>query len=364
MKVALYATSIDRTSGGTSVYVQLLAKELGKLVDLHIITHQVPNPLLLENCQIHYISKYTNPLHMMRESKSLLKGLMPDAVHINCSWFPGASLFCRCAKQLDCKIVLQAHGMLEPWDIQKNYWTRKLPALYLYLNRTIKAADIIIATSENEKHNLERLLPTKRIGIVPNGLDASLIKIKDNWKRNKQISFLALLRPNKGADILIEAVNILKIKLNEYKVLIAGHGDKKYSDRLQYLIDQYHLGNIVKLVGGVYGKAKWDLYTQSDFFVLPTLNENFGIVIAESLASGTPVITTKGAPWPELDEWHCGWQIERNAQTLAETIEKAINLTEKERMEMGLNGRKLIESKYSSTHIATAMKHWYESLTQ
>ena len=56
MKVIHYISSIDRTSGGTSSYIQLLAKELGKLVDLHIVTHRSDHPLEMENCTVHYLS--------------------------------------------------------------------------------------------------------------------------------------------------------------------------------------------------------------------------------------------------------------------------------------------------------------------
>ena len=49
MKIIHYIPSIDRTSGGTTVYMQLLAKELGKLTELHIITHQGAHPVEVEN---------------------------------------------------------------------------------------------------------------------------------------------------------------------------------------------------------------------------------------------------------------------------------------------------------------------------
>ena len=61
------------------------------------------------------------------------------------------------------------------------------------------------------------------------------------------------------------------------------------------MAEEKGISNIITVTGGLFGDDKWNTYRESDVFVLPTLNENFGIVIAESLLCGTPVITTQGA---------------------------------------------------------------------
>ena len=56
MKILHYIPSIDRTSGGVGIYMQLLAKELGKLVELHVVTHESSNMLEIPNARLHCIT--------------------------------------------------------------------------------------------------------------------------------------------------------------------------------------------------------------------------------------------------------------------------------------------------------------------
>ena len=71
MKILHYIPSIDRTSGGVGAYMQLLTAELGKLVELHVVTHREKNPLELENCKIHFIKRIT--IHSHLKEKRILE---------------------------------------------------------------------------------------------------------------------------------------------------------------------------------------------------------------------------------------------------------------------------------------------------
>ena len=57
----------------------------------------------------------------------------------------------------------------------------------------------------------------------------------------------------------------------------------------------------VSFGGPIYDAAKWDAYRMADLFVLPSLNENFGLTVAEALAAGTPVMATTGTPWRRVE---------------------------------------------------------------
>lgn len=363
MKIIHYIPSIDRIAGGTSTYMQVLGKELGKLAEVHVITHTSENPLPIDNCEIYYVSGY-NPINgrFKNEVSSFFDLIKPDVVHVNCCWLPACAVVQRMAQRRGCKVVLTPHGMLEPWIIKRHYWTRKFPALMLYQKTAIQEANCLQATAESERNNLLKLGYNKNIKVVRLGIDAEAITMKSSWKKNRQILFLSRIHVKKGINFLVEAVEILREQLQGYKILVAGEGDAEYVAELKRHIAEKGLQNVVQLTGGVYGDEKWRLFQTSDFFVLPTHSENFGLAIAESLASGTPVITTVGTPWNDLNSSQSGAWIEIGTQPLAEALRKFLTMTDEELELMGRNGRKLIETKYSAKVMGEEMMEVYKSL--
>ncbi len=140
----------------------------------------------------------------------------------------------------------------------------------------------------------------------------------------------------KGLDLLTEAWE--RVKRDGWRLKLVGPG----------------------LPGGlVEGEEKWRVLRAADVFVLPTRSENFGIVVAEALAAGVPVITTKGAPWAELVSENCGWWVEVGVEPRAEALREAMGLTDEERRAMGENGRRLVERKYKWEAVGARMVEVY-----
>lgn len=361
MKVIHFVAAIDRSQGGVSIYMQLLAKELGKLVDLHVVTRGSPNPVKIENATVHYIDSSLLG-GMKRGFGALLDEIRPDVVHVNGCWMPQCALAQRWAQRAGCKVVLTPHGMLEPWIIRRHYYTRKLPALWLYQKRAVAAADCLHATAESERDNILKLGYNTNVEVIANGIDVENIVMKQSWRRTRKILFLSRVHVKKGIEMLIEAAARLKNELNLYEVIVAGEGDADYIDGLKAGTARAGLGEMVRFVGGVYGEKKWAVLRETDVLVLPTFSENFGIVVAEALACGTPVITTKGAPWSDLGAWECGWWIERDVDALVEAMKSFLTLTDDECERMGRNGRRLVEAKYSSGRMAGDMLGLYRRL--
>lgn len=361
--------------------MQLLTVELGKLVELHVVTHQEDNPLELENCTVHYMPKNNNPFSTKgkKEFLRLLDDIRPNVFHTNCCWLPMSARMAIWAKRRGYKVVYTPHGMLEPWIMKRHYWTKKLPAILLFQRRGIEAADVVHSTADSEKENLMRLGWNRKVTVIPNCVQVENIKLKTSWARKREILFLSRIHVKKGIDFLIEAV----AKVNEEcrmkkqrsatggetyeecpisRCIIAGEGDEAYINELKDMAARLGIGNVVDFAGGVYGERKWKLFRQADLFVLPTHSENFGIVVAEALASGTPVITTQGTPWQELEEYKCGWWTEIGTEPTFNALKEFLQCSEHELEEMGRNGRRLVEEKYSTKKIAAAMAGLYQKI--
>lgn len=363
MKIIHYIPSIDRMAGGISTYMQVLAKPLGTMAEVHIMTHASENPLPMENCKVHDIPRYRPFSGVWKKAVvDLLDSVRPDIVHVNCCWTPDCAMIQRLAQKWGYKVVLTPHGMLEPWIIKRHYWTRKVPALWLYQKAAVQRADCVQATAESERDNLLKLGYNSNIKVVRLGIDAESIEMKKSWKKTRQILFLSRVHVKKGINFLVEAADVLRNELQGYKILVAGEGDADYVEALKRMICDRGLQDIVQLIGGVYGDEKWRLFQTSDFFVLPTHSENFGLAIAESLASGTPVITTVGTPWSDLNSSEAGAWIEIGTEPLVETLRRFLSLSEDELETMGRNGRKLIETKYSAHVMAEQMMEVYKSV--
>lgn len=365
MKIVHYIPGIDRADGGTATYMQTLAKYLGMMAEVHICTHESRNPVEVPNAQVHYFSSSLKRLaDVKKQWLDLMDSIKPDVVHVNCCWLPLCSLVQKWSQNMDVKVVLSPHGMLEPWIVKRNYWTKKLPALLLYQKEAIKSADLIHATAESEKGNILRLKYNDKIAVVPNSVDLSEIKLKDEWSRKRQALFLSRVHVKKGVELLIDAVTELREggECLDVSFVVAGEGEKEYREGIQRRIEERGLRDVVKLVGGIYGEQKWMAYRNADVFVLPTFSENFGIAIAEALASGTPVITTQGTPWKDLETDSCGCWIKTDVKSLADALRKMFSLNEVELKTLGINARRLIERKYSAEQTAKQMLELYESL--
>ncbi|HOK40188.1 MAG TPA: glycosyltransferase family 4 protein [bacterium] len=175
----------------------------------------------------------------------------------------------------------------------------------------ISIANGIIFISEYEKNSFLKFFPAiKKFIIIPPSLDDDFTRINMNEvninkfnilnKYKFKILFAGRLCYGKGIDILLNAINLLKEKINDYVVILAGE-DFGFEYEIKKIINQFNLKNIVIYKDIIYSELKY-LYSISDLLVLPSRYEAFGIVIIEAMAFKLPVIAMNNSAIPYLIE--------------------------------------------------------------
>ena len=357
MKVIHFIAGIDKKEGGTAEYMRLLGSELKNHVEIVVATGISANPITIAGVKIKFFK--TNVLRwfsMLKEFKLFLQAENPDIVHINGVWSPQNWGFQKVAQELGIKVILSPHGMLEPWILAQNPWKKKL-GLFLYQKKAIQKALCLHATAQMESDNIRTLGFKTPIYIIPNGIDLIDIKKVKEYYGTQKMVFLSRIHPKKGIEILLEAWR--DCSTDGWMLEIAGNGDKNYIEKL--IQSAQDLKN-VNFVGAKYGEDKWDFLRSADVMVLPTHSENFGIVVAEALALGVPVITTQGTPWEDLEINQCGWWINLSVINLQKTIEKATHTSANTLENMGIQGRKLVAEKYEIKVVTNQIIELYQKI--
>lgn len=150
--------------------------------------------------------------------------------------------------------------------------------------------------------------------------------------------------------MLIEAW--ARLRPDGWHLRIAGPDEAGHRAAVEALVVRHGLAEVVSFIGPVKGDAKTDEYRAADLFVLPTHSENFGMVVAEALSYGVPVLTTQGSPWRELETEHCGWWVAPTVDGILAGLSEATATSCKTRFEMGRRGRALIAARYAWGRIA------------
>jgi glycosyltransferase involved in cell wall biosynthesis len=283
-----------------------------------------------------------------------------DVLHLHTPWEPANIQLAKLAREVGTPYVISVHGMLDDW-VMKTSTFKKRMFLRLGGRKMFHHASITHCTASAEAEQAKRWIPKANIQVVPLVFDPSSYldpppsadpdKFWPQRESSKPVLlFLSRLHPKKGVGHFIKAAAEV-VKKHDVRCIVAGSGEPEYEKQLQTLVQELHLQSNIEFVGFVEGDRKTALLRAADLFVLPTSQENFGLVFPEAMACGVPVITTKGVDiWPELQESGGVLIISEDSESISAAILQLLN--DKAKCEqMGEAGKAWVDSNFSDTTV-------------
>ena len=296
-------------------------------------------------------------------SPSLIFGLLrgvawSDIVHVTAAYSSPTIPALLAARIHRKSVVWSPRGALQRWTESRRVGAKRawdgLCDLLLDPRRSM-----LHVTSRREADDSVRRIRNAKPVIVENGVETPESLPGREWRPAGQMRLLYLgrLDPKKGIDNLL--MSMAEVRDDSVRLRICGSGAPEYARYLGDLCRQLGIERSVEFVGTVLGEAKSAEFLRADVCVVPSHTENFGMVVAEALAHGTPVIASWGTPWPDIETHAAGFWVSNDPQSLSDAILRARQV---DLPAMGRAGRDWMKRSYSWGAIAARMLEAYRSL--
>lgn len=229
-----------------------------------------------------------------------------------------------------------------------------------------KYSDAVLSLSEFSKENIHDSygIPRDKIKVTYAGVEESLLRIPIKRKENKKpiLLFVGRIGDNrnqKGLDILLKAMPLV-LKKNDIYLRIVGPGRiESYSS----LARKLGISAKIKFLGQKSNEDLFTEYSTADIFVFPSRRESFGLVLAEAMASGLPIVSTVSGAIPEVVmNGDTGVLVPPDDPIkFSEAINELLSSPEKME-EIGMKGRERVRENFTWKRTATTVLKYYEEI--
>jgi len=309
--------------------------------------------------------KWLGALSYAPKLRHLIDQAMPDSdvVHTHSLWMLPNHYASKSAYRYKKPVVFTAHGIFEPWALRRSYW-KKRPVAWWWQDRDLHQAACIHVNSHQEIAGVKQYGLKNPIAVVPNGVDLSpfnQMPARDAFRESfpqlhgKRVAlFLSRLHPKKGLAHLIQAWKRVAADHADWHLLLAGP-DNGYEAESRRAVADLMLQNSVTFTGPLQGRRKIEAYATADVFVLPSFSEGFAMAILEAMAASLPVLITPGCNFSEVLKANAGVIVNPTVASTEVGLRTLMEMSDQQRKEMGLRGRRLIEQSYTWEIIARQM---------
>jgi glycosyltransferase involved in cell wall biosynthesis len=231
--------------------------------------------------------------------------------------------------------------------------------------RVAKRLKRIITVSESSRTDIikDHGVDPSVMHVVPVGVDPELFRPIPGVARipGRLVTTASADVTMKGLRYLLEAVAKLR---TEREISLVVIGRKKEGGRSAETIDRLGLTDIVSFVSGVSEERIYELYSESELAIVPSLYEGFSLPAIEAMACGVPLVSTTGGALPEVvgnDNETAFLVTPGDSEALAARIRTALDDRDL-RAKVGAQGRQRVIDNWSWTHTALKTLEQYRAL--
>lgn len=267
------------------------------------------------------------------------------------------------------------HGMLDPW-FKRRYPLKHLKK-YLYWPiqyPVLRDAKAVLFTSTLESQLApQSFWPNRWTSmVVPYGTNEPPLDVEAQQKAFAQkapqvvgrpfLLFLSRIHEKKGCDLLIEAFASIVVENPEIDLVIAGPDQSNLVVKFKTLAHRLGVADRIHWPGLLTGDVKWGALRACEAMILPSHQENFGVIVAESLACGRPVlISNQVNVWPQIEEDRVGLVEPDTLEGTRLLLKRWFGLSEPERRAMEERTVSSFKARFSMRNCALAIRNLFSN---
>jgi glycosyltransferase involved in cell wall biosynthesis len=367
MRVGFLVSSVSREAGGLFQSVRGLAKAVASTnADVRVFGIRDEHSAVdLQEWDPLSVQTFRPRLRAWGYSNQLVPAMLDadlDILSVHGLWKYSSLGSQRWHQRTGRPYVVHPHGMLEPWALRNARWKKRMAAA-LYENQHLRGAACLRALSDAEAASIRAYGLRNPICVIPNGTDLpdlSESHARTQSQNRKTLLYLGRLHPKKNLANLIRAWNEISNSQpggsERWVLAIAGWDQGGYESELKRTASRAS----VVFLGPRFGGEKRECYRTCDAFILPSLSEGLPMTVLEAWSYAKPVLMTPECNLPEGFASEAALRIGTRLEEISDGLGRLIQMSDDDRIAMGVRGRDLVKKNFSWPRIGEQMRAVYE----